>query len=103
MIKVYCYSKCSTCNKALKWLDNNGIKYESLDIKEHEIVVLCGPSGGGKSTLLRTINGLEKINSGEIGLAFAVASIYMIPTLFVFLYGEEYLLEGISYQGGIKG
>lgn len=38
----------------------------SLDVKEHEIVVLCGPSGGGKSTLLRTINGLEKINSGSI-------------------------------------
>ena len=34
MIKVYCYSKCSTCKKALKWLDDNGIKYESLDIKE---------------------------------------------------------------------
>lgn len=34
MVKVYCYSKCSTCNKALKWLDSNGIKYESLDIKE---------------------------------------------------------------------
>ena len=34
MVKVYCYSKCSTCNKALKWLDANGIKYESLDIKE---------------------------------------------------------------------
>ncbi len=33
MIKVYCYSKCSTCKKALKWLDDNGIKYESLDIK----------------------------------------------------------------------
>lgn len=38
----------------------------SLDVKEHEIVVLCGPSGGGKSTLLRTINGLEKINRGTI-------------------------------------
>ena len=38
----------------------------SLDVHEHEIVVLCGPSGGGKSTLLRTINGLEKINGGEI-------------------------------------
>ena len=38
----------------------------SLDIHEHEIVVLCGPSGGGKSTLLRTINGLETINSGKI-------------------------------------
>ncbi len=34
MIKVYCYSKCTTCKKALKWLDDNGIKYESLDIKE---------------------------------------------------------------------
>lgn len=46
---------------------------------------------------------LSKINSGEIGLAFAVATIYMIPTLLVFLYGEEYLIEGITYQGGIKG
>ncbi|MBQ9989530.1 MAG: carbohydrate ABC transporter permease [Lachnospiraceae bacterium] len=46
---------------------------------------------------------LSKINAGEVGLAFAVATIYMIPTLLVFLYGEEYLVEGISYQGGIKG
>lgn len=38
----------------------------SLDIYKHEVVVLCGPSGGGKSTLLRTINGLEKIDSGKI-------------------------------------
>ena len=38
----------------------------SLDIYEHEVVVLCGPSGGGKSTLLRTINGLEKIDRGKI-------------------------------------
>lgn len=46
---------------------------------------------------------LSKINSNEIGLAFAVATIYMIPTLLVFLYGEEYLVDGISYSGGIKG
>ena len=37
------------------------------------------------------------------GLAFAVATIYMIPGLLVFLYGEDYLVEGIMYQGGIKG
>ena len=46
---------------------------------------------------------LSKINVGEIGLAFAVATIYMVPTLLVFLYGEEYLVEGITYQGGLKG
>lgn len=46
---------------------------------------------------------LSKINAGEIGLAFAVATIYMIPSLLIFLYGEEYLVDGITYQGGIKG
>lgn len=46
---------------------------------------------------------LSQINSGETGLAFAVATIYMIPGLLVFLYGEDYLVEGIMYQGGIKG
>lgn len=46
---------------------------------------------------------LSKINAGEIGLAFAVATIYMVPSLLVFLYGEDYLVEGITYQGGVKG
>ncbi|MCM1063498.1 MAG: carbohydrate ABC transporter permease [Eubacterium sp.] len=46
---------------------------------------------------------LSKINSGEIGLAFAVATIYMVPSLLIFLYGEEYLVDGITYQGGVKG
>ena len=36
MIKVFCYSRCSTCTKALKWLDEKGIAYQLLDIKtEH--------------------------------------------------------------------
>lgn len=34
MTKVYCYSKCTTCKKALKWLDDNKIEYKLLDIKE---------------------------------------------------------------------
>lgn len=28
------YPKCSTCQKAKKWLDNNNIKYEKRDINE---------------------------------------------------------------------
>ena len=35
MIKVYCYSKCSTCKKVLKWLDDRGIAYEKIDLKEN--------------------------------------------------------------------
>ena len=46
---------------------------------------------------------LSEINQGEVGVAFAVAVIYMTPTLLMFLWGEEYLEEGIAYSGGIKG
>lgn len=46
---------------------------------------------------------LSQINQGEVGLAFAVAVIYMVPTILMYLYGEEYLIEGISYTGGVKG
>ena len=34
MLKVYCYSRCTTCRKALKWLDENQIAYETMDIRE---------------------------------------------------------------------
>jgi len=46
---------------------------------------------------------LSRINAGEIGLAFAVATIYMVPAILLFLHGEEYLVEGITYSGGLKG
>ena len=35
MLKVYCYSRCTTCKKALKWLDDHGIEHEVIDIKEN--------------------------------------------------------------------
>ena len=34
MVKVYCYSKCSTCKKALKWLEDNKIDHTVIDIKD---------------------------------------------------------------------
>ncbi len=33
-MKVLCYQKCTTCQKALKWLDAHGIAYETRPIKE---------------------------------------------------------------------
>jgi glutamate/aspartate transport system ATP-binding protein len=38
----------------------------SLTVEKGEVVVICGPSGSGKSTLIKTINGLEPIQSGNI-------------------------------------
>ena len=33
MLKFTCYPKCTTCQKARKWLDDNKIEYEFRDIK----------------------------------------------------------------------
>lgn len=35
MLKFICYPKCTTCQKAKKWLDDNNIEYELRDIKEN--------------------------------------------------------------------
>lgn len=34
MLKFICYPKCTTCQKAKKWLDDNKVEYELRDIKE---------------------------------------------------------------------
>ena len=34
MLKFICYPKCTTCQKAKKWLDENKIEYDLRDIKE---------------------------------------------------------------------
>ena len=38
----------------------------SVEVRAGEVVCIIGPSGGGKSTFLRTLNGLESIEEGEI-------------------------------------
>lgn len=38
----------------------------SLNIPEKQILAIVGPSGGGKTTLLRMLAGLETIDSGQI-------------------------------------
>ena len=35
MFEFICYPKCTTCQKAKKWLDDNKIEYELRDIKEN--------------------------------------------------------------------
>jgi len=42
------------------------LKDVDLDIPDGELVALLGPSGGGKTTLLRSIAGLESPDSGQI-------------------------------------
>jgi polar amino acid transport system ATP-binding protein len=38
----------------------------SLTVRRGEVAVIVGPSGGGKSTFLRCLNGLEQFDAGEV-------------------------------------
>jgi ABC-type polar amino acid transport system ATPase subunit len=40
----------------------------TLEIRKGQVAALIGPSGGGKSTLLRCINGLEQFQEGEVAV-----------------------------------
>jgi polar amino acid transport system ATP-binding protein len=42
------------------------LKNVSLTVEQQEVVCIIGPSGAGKSTFLRSLNRLEKIDSGRI-------------------------------------
>ncbi|MFI1616496.1 amino acid ABC transporter ATP-binding protein [Streptomyces lydicus] len=42
------------------------LKGVDLDVRAGEVTVVLGPSGSGKSTLLRTLNHLEKVDSGSV-------------------------------------
>jgi len=44
----------------------------TLEIRKGQVAALVGPSGGGKSTLLRCINGLEQFQEGEVAVGDAL-------------------------------
>ena len=55
------------CRDVHKWFgDFHVLQGVNVTIKRGEVVVVCGPSGGGKSTFIRTINRLEEHQRGDI-------------------------------------
>ena len=56
-----------TIKNLTKHFDNRTIiDHLNLEIPEGKILTIVGPSGGGKTTLLRCLAGLETIDSGEL-------------------------------------
>ena len=51
-----------------KFGQNEILKGVTLEVKKGEVAVILGPSGSGKTTFLRTINFLEKADSGIVNL-----------------------------------
>lgn len=55
MIKIYTYKNCSTCQKALKYLDNLEIPYKSIPIRE------TPPTKTELKKMLQTTGDLKKL------------------------------------------
>ncbi len=55
VIKVYCYSKCGTCRKAIKWLAERDISFEEKAIRE------TPPSPSELKLALQTEGSLRKL------------------------------------------
>ena len=53
-------------NISKKFNDKEILSNFNLKVEENKILAIVGPSGGGKTTLLRMLAGLESIDSGEI-------------------------------------
>ena len=53
-------------NLVKKYKDMVAVKDVSFSVKEGEVLAIIGSSGSGKSTVLRCMNQLEKIDGGNI-------------------------------------
>ncbi len=62
----------SLVNLVKRYGSQDVLRGVTMSVARGEVCVLLGPSGGGKSTLLRTINGLESFDEGTITVAETV-------------------------------
>ncbi|MDR7008397.1 amino acid ABC transporter ATP-binding protein [Paraburkholderia strydomiana] len=54
-------------NNVSKWYGGiRVLNHCTASIARGEVAVICGPSGSGKSTLIKSVNGLEAVQSGQI-------------------------------------
>jgi putative ABC transport system ATP-binding protein len=67
MTAVRCVDLCKTYRQGEE--DIKALDHVSIDIKHGGFVCLSAPSGGGKTTLLNTIGGLDRPDSGEVYIA----------------------------------
>ncbi len=108
MLKFICYPKCTTCQKAKKWLDDNGVKYDLRDIKLdnptlEELTDWYGKSGlpikkffNTSGLLYKSLdlkNKLPAMSEGEmLGLLSTDGMIVKRPLLI----GDEFVLVGFK-------
>ncbi|MDP4796405.1 MAG: arsenate reductase [Rhodospirillales bacterium] len=109
MLKIYGLKNCDTCRKALKWLDEEGIAFEFLDVRKDGIteadVKIWSKAVGVDSLLNRrgtTWRGLSDADKARGEGAGAVALMVQFPALIkrpVFVQGDQVM---VGYTDAVK-
>lgn len=91
MLNVYVYHRCSTCRDALKWLDQHGIAYQDIPIRE------TPPSAAELKKALKFLNGdLRKLFNSS-GMDYRALGLKdKLPTL-----SEDQALALLSQNGNL--
>ena len=104
--------KCINVSKYFR--NNNGFKNQEyvlkdikLEIKENDFITILGPSGTGKSTLLKLLGGFLKPSTGTIyfnnkkleKITPLISMVFQEHTLFPWLNVEENVAFGFDLKG----
>jgi ABC-type polar amino acid transport system ATPase subunit len=73
----------------------------SFEASRGEIVILMGLSGGGKTTILRAIAGLDPIDRGQITCEGRVGMVFQLHSLFEHLTAVENVMLAPVHAGGV--
>ena len=128
MVKFICYPKCTTCQKAKKWLDDNKIEYEIRDIKLEnpsleELTAWWGKSGLPLKKFFNTSGLLykslelksklpsmteeEMVDAARLaymaeGMKYALIFIASAPMLIIYPFVQKHFVKGVMI-GSLKG
>ena len=105
MSNLHNHPLLSTSNLEVGYKDNSLLVGLDLTVGTGEIIVLIGDNGTGKSSLLRTLSGLQRRRSGSItidGQELSELSVHDRSRLFATVFSgrpENILMTGFEYVG----
>ncbi len=85
--------------KVYKGTNKKALDNISLDIKEGEFFSFVGPSGGGKSTILKLITKIENQTSGEITAPDNIGMVFQLGALFPWLTALDNVMFPLKMKG----
>ena len=113
-MKLFSYSSCSTCRRAIKWLENNDISFELIDILKNppskEMLISATELYGDRKYLLNTSGVMYRSIGSDIIKKMTDNELFeqllneprLIKRPFLYISSDSYLLGFIQEKWAEK-